>query len=1606
MQSFTLPTLLLALVASVLLWKVVSGKLWLSVGGIGFFPRNNGHLLPIAIYSVSVTVGKLGVSVSSVGVALRPSRPFIRVCVDGLTVTKSKSSKQRVSAQSSSSSSRVPLMFLSLLDYLVYWVPETMLLVSNVKFNEMEVQSAEIRLSKTHLLRLHVSAAKIDFRHESLHGHVSSLSVEATSSIRLRQFRPNANIVVQNGFLAIESVPVKVQFTALKSIVTPDSASLSLTNIVSKDLLDLPEISYTLNFAEMVSKVELPSVSAKISLSLIFVLLSTFIKPYASKSSKSSQNPPKFVFLLHNLDLELVLANDFHVRVLLEQTSVSSTTAVVQKVVLQIEQHQKWQRLLSIQDSRAEIAVPVEISIGFIKASIPHEFLIYKLFDSITNTIKTLKQHLYTLKTGDESLVIEPKAKPPILIPELRFHAKMVALCFEADPFETQLAMAYQLGKVEQRSRLAKLDYLDNPEFLGKVYENISTSWVSLVKEYTSKLAATIAQNSSFLEGTDTSLASTNAPVLSLYLESLELKLAQPKLPCSLPDYINRVGKGIPHETEYTTLVPLHADLSVGQVRAHLMDLPLPLAYLPWSSDKSTGLQITGNLVLLEQLGGDWRWVDVKINESTSMKIPRSLSSMKTLLELDAVVKTDQTMLLTWGAGIQPILRQLSLCVDSFSKPKMDPSPKLGVWDKIRYILHGYVNLVWATDADLRINLKGSMDPYEIFGPAAGFSFVFRKSVRLELNNPHNNPSDFVVVRAKETYFGIANHSGEKLPCWCAQTPLYLSRASKNPLSTSLFGCYLNPQFFQPVAPVVRFKQAVSLKGEIEFKLTFDFNQQDESVQPKPHYLVTMVHPPCDDNHDSYAGFRTSNIHMGIQLATKDAETNSLYLTPVSFSYFTQWFKLFGNGISLPIRNGSLFQNNPESVKFGSHLHSFGYQFDVKPLYLFHGYRMDLDDKENQTVLGFKGKVDGFHLELNQNKEPMVLKNETLHRQVKLMKMKFSTGRVEFKDVDVRVLVAAAEKLDGDQFPTNCHSWFDREDLEEQNLPSFGTVSANYLHLFHCMDMAFSMDNAAKGFTNVVEVEQPLMRWNTSLRNKVFQYLHRVGFRNSYTYYSSYHSLKVAEQNCNRNKTVTDSEDSVSFSSRELRIDNFNDDIREISNSSRNLIPMDDFLIKIKRPQIQLIENEEADFFMLLSTPEINISVISISDKKTLDNVSSQPVERRLGSVLHDTDVFLLDRSVSTENANFYGSTNNWPLFLPEPPEKYKILSRTSMLVRYDKISGLVSDNIRDKLMFNMERLETKLDSEQARALYSLVTKLLLYSEPRSKKLDDAVKEMVMVTDFGNLDAIFKRVRVIAGQLQYLDKPSSLRNKLLIELYTRMRVLVKGGGDDSELEWILKAGSIKMDFADQNQTFLRLEIVQGEFKRVALSDGTTVNRVSVGTLQARNMDKAIFPDLLSGMESSDMVDISWTMADPIGGIRVAKNVEIRCSPIKFGLEEDVGRRVIEYMMGDNESEEIDEKTDTSDNKDVTTSSGLMMSRSKQNFWFQAIQMEPILLSISLRAKGLKKLLNVTGFELLLPPLELSNKLWAMEDLLDHLKKYILHCLKIHFGKILKHKLTH
>lgn len=763
-----------------------------------------------------------------------------------------------------------------------------------------------------------------------------------------------------------------------------------------------------------------------------------------------------------------------------------------------------WNRMVCLESLSVKVNDPSEShKLVFDTSSLriiqPHKFVVYKFFDNLGIFMKVAKHLLQLLNSEKKPNIAFPKESAPLKVPHVRVKASKVMYTIEDDPFEAELNMIYQLGLMEQRKRLEIMDLFDDrcnnvsldkedyQEKLSIAQKTIETLWIRKVKLYKAKVADEIIKNKEFLFGDELKIPEgenqrvtayyKHPPLLRTIMTGLDLDLSSPRFNMEeLPDFIYEYGQKVPKETRYNLMLPTHIHLVVDEMRMHMRDYPIPLLYLPKAKDPEEGgkaLSMKGHLVIgeaLMQQKEHLRRLEVQLSRNSAgsnqddsfdkLIIEKSMSTVKIFSDLDILFDSRAPARFVWGYSYQFAIQHIMLSLDQFSKPPVDPSKKLGFWDKLRLILHGKCKMRTGKYSSIEVAIKGGKDPYDLFTTSSGFILAFKEYVQWDINEDEN-PSHFFDILSRKVSWYVPNYLNEPLLCWCRDSskPTFLA-ANKN-LITTCHAYYLDESQVSQEEQMkmncnVVEKRVVDLSGGVRFVLGFMLQRKtlDDKVteESKPHWEIELCNPEyTKKGHDTYAGFRTDRLHMAISLvANSDSSYNRFHLSPRVFKQFFSWWKLFHGNMMLPIRKGKIFREAKETAKFSEHLFTIKYLFDLKNLFLSHiqtDHALDDSDEFVESV-GLRAKMDRFLVDLHQRKEPRIDEHEDLSRQKKILKMSFNRGEVSLTKIDLRAILAKFKKnvynQDRSSLGHKCkyvifdndYQWFDSHDFDEAFVPS------------------------------------------------------------------------------------------------------------------------------------------------------------------------------------------------------------------------------------------------------------------------------------------------------------------------------------------------------------------------------------------------------------------------------------------------------------------------------------------------------------------------------------------------------------------------------------------
>ena len=460
-----------------------------------------------------------------------------------------------------------------------------------------------------------------------------------------------------------------------------------------------------------------------------------------------------------------------------------------------------------------------DLANDFIRISVPHGLVLYKVVDNIVNVAKASKQLHHRFKTGTNEYILEQKPEEPKQLPRISIRSKVFLFDVEDGPFDWKLSTIYRVGLIEQKQRLAReeayyakvkhvqssrhkkaslrprdlgaqnqprsasqpsqpdsaRDRKDRPEsrtrhrsssprshrrFRTIRYDpegqcSLSQETKVSADEAWQKLQKYNAQSwkkridtvygiqgrgmreirgifwgGDLLPGNQDSneriIQMSDRPGLSTTLISdLLVVIDKPSFPIKdYPKFINSVGKGMPLDMQYSLLIPMNIQINMGEARVTLRDYPLPLLHVPairpGQSPRLPSWSLKTDFVIAEEYRGpiSTRQVAVevvpgnKISSPASTKgfaidVRRTVSPVKTYSDVDVSINTGGSTKITWGTSYQPAIQDLMMVIEAFTRPQLDPSSRVGFWDKIRLSAHSRVLVSWKGDGDVHLQLKG-----------------------------------------------------------------------------------------------------------------------------------------------------------------------------------------------------------------------------------------------------------------------------------------------------------------------------------------------------------------------------------------------------------------------------------------------------------------------------------------------------------------------------------------------------------------------------------------------------------------------------------------------------------------------------------------------------------------------------------------------------------------------------------------------------------------------------------------------------------------------------------------------------------------------------------
>ncbi|KAI0448133.1 mitochondrial protein from FMP27-domain-containing protein [Xylaria telfairii] len=540
------------------------------------------------------------------------------------------------------------------------------------------------------------------------------------------------------------------------------------------------------------------------------------------------------------------------------------------------------------------------------------------------------------------------------------------------------------------------------------------------------------------LEDTERILEVPQRPALmATIIHELHVLIDKPSFALSkLPDFLHQVGKGMPKDMQYSLLIPMNIQITMSEAKVTLRDYPLPLLHVPalrpGQSSKLPALSLKTDFVIAEEFRGHEasRRIRVQItppsnlepgmpNGSFAIDVRRTIGPVKSYSDMYVDLNTANPTRITWGPSYQPAIQDMMMVIESFTKPQLDPSERVGFWDKIRLNFHSRVRVAWRGGGDVHLALKGSRDPYAVIGNGAGFLMCWRNNVKWNIHT-EDDPKTFMTVDSGEYVLAVPDFS---------HYAREEARSMRENESITSHSGHNEGVAFKKV--IMKLSGNVQWMAGLVFERAIVDGERDFSF--KPHYDVILKAPMYAKSHDrttsydAFRGFRSQHIHLSIavrapidhnwtssELQPPTRSYNTVHLTPRFFTHFFAWWSLFSGPMSLPIRQGSLWPGREKnSKKFGRHLGTIKYNLLLAPLFLSHIYKHK--DAENYSendvsATGIKVRFDSFMLDIHQRREEFNTRDvgiKNTKTNSRTTGMKIHAAQLDLLSADVRAVSAS-----------------------------------------------------------------------------------------------------------------------------------------------------------------------------------------------------------------------------------------------------------------------------------------------------------------------------------------------------------------------------------------------------------------------------------------------------------------------------------------------------------------------------------------------------------------------------------------------------------------------
>ncbi|KAH8113231.1 golgi-body localization protein domain-containing protein [Phellopilus nigrolimitatus] len=390
------------------------------------------------------------------------------------------------------------------------------------------------------------------------------------------------------------------------------------------------------------------------------------------------------------------------------------------------------------------------------------------------------------------------------------------------------------------------------------------------------------------------------------------------------------------------------------------------------------------------------------------------------------------------------------------------------------------------------------------------------------------------------------------------------------------------------------------------------------------------------------------------------------------------------------------------------------------------------------------------------------------------------------------------------------------------------------------------------------------------------------------------------------------------------------------------------------KPQIVLRSEASKDSVLVLAAVQATLQSFDILDTANISDPVSGRVMTRSHAVLSGLQTF---SPSSTCPARHDGVPLEVLIDLRAESDDFdRLVPQTDAAFRYDKfnrlrlrnnVTSIVAKNSSDHSNGHLQhqtdlidvqvpRLTVSANSKNFEAIANIITNLLLRSDSAHKTHLNKVETLLFSYDFTDLSSTADVVEGLQSRLRRaVERDNMLESSITDDdeqgQLERMKIKAHLFLLTEDLNLIFDAITLAQDKADDKHNdhrsalkvqarsreiswgmvddlrdmIAKLGVREVDFSWLSRQDGSTVNKLSMGDLQAFDgSPDAEWPEILVKhrepsnhplVKAGIFIQADWTVLAPVGGITIYEQFIVELHPMRLQLEARVGRSIMEYV---------------------------------------------------------------------------------------------------------------